>query len=476
MSKPSFRLVTLLLTAIPALVTGCGVEPADSPVDMSENIVGTGCEETAAIPQGGMAAFFSPFDQPEKHALCVLSEAQHEVVVAHYNIRSERMLDKLVELRQRGVQVKVAVDQANAAYDYNTGDDFLESNGIQVVRTKPEGDTSIMHLKVAVIDGATVMTGSFNWNNTAAFVNDENMLVIRDSRVAEKYRTQVLEVLGEKPREVGGGQVTPEIEVRYIPEEMADYTIRREIDAAKQSVDVAMFTFTMYQASDALIRAVRRGVKVRLVVERKQTDLSTVDDKVEAAGAMVVRAANRLGAHSAMHQKYAVIDGARVITGATNWTFSGCRKNEEDLLVVTNPDIAARYRNNFADLLYVYAGIDDGSERDGEAGVVFRTIHSNTQWGDSVVAVGNHPALGNWNPYLGLPLITDDMFPNWVGVTKLPAGTEVEFKFVVIKAWGELQWEQGPNRRLTLSPNGRAAVVSGNYGDTSKTWTPRDEP
>ena len=39
-----------------------------------------------------------------------------------------------------------------------------------------------------IIDGVTVLTGSFNFTNAAEDKNAENLLVVRDKKVAKKYR------------------------------------------------------------------------------------------------------------------------------------------------------------------------------------------------------------------------------------------------------------------------------------------------
>ena len=50
--------------------------------------------------------------------------------------------------------------------------------------------SGLMHNKFAVIDGRTVLTGSFNWTITADTKNDENLLVITDKELAQKYVKQ----------------------------------------------------------------------------------------------------------------------------------------------------------------------------------------------------------------------------------------------------------------------------------------------
>ncbi len=422
--------------------------------------------------KGPAQPYFAPYDDVEGAVLRVLDSAQSEVLVAHYNIRRQSVLDKLVELAQRGVKVRVVVDQTNAGREWNLGDDFLEQNGIELLRSKPSGRRALMHLKVAVVDGQRVMTGSFNWNATAALANDENMLLVADAELAQAYRDQVLELLEGKRSKGGGGKVNDAFSLYFSPEVRLDTVIASQIKKAEESIELAMFTLTDRKVQDALIKAVQRGVEVTVVTEQKQAAKTALDEKIEQAGATVVRGANRVGAYSAMHHKYAIIDGERVLTGATNWTKNGTRYSDEDLLIVESEVLAAQYQANFADLLHVYGGIDSPSQREA-APVMFHAEHDGTAYGDRVVLVGNDPALGNWDPHRGLDLQTsDDLFPSWAAHVNLPAGSQLEYKFVTIRPDGSVEWEPGANRVLQVPESGRATVISGDFGDTSSNWTP----
>lgn len=463
---------SLSLLLVSALSVGCAISPSEDEGPVGRRLARqSACTVLGDVELGQPRAYFAPFDPVEDQVLCALDSATREVVVAQYNIRSERVLSKLVALHHRGVDVRIAVDAANADNEWNEGDDRLVREGIKLVRFRPTAPNAIMHLKATVIDGAFAMTGSFNWNETAAAGNDENMLAFRDPELVSRYRQQILELLGEAPRAVEVARATPWAAVMFSPETSLERSIVAAVDAAKTSVDVAMFTFTLRSVSDALVRAHKRGVRVRLVTEAKQASFSDAEDRLAAAGALVVKAANRMGEHSAMHQKYAVIDGNRVFTGASNWTIAGTRSNEEDLLLLDHAGLAAQYASNFRDLLRVYGGLDDGGAPRAASPVLFHAVRSDTAWGDQLVVVGGDPALGAWNPWAGVPM-GGEMFPDWTARAALAAGATVEWKFVTIKSNGAVEWEPGPNRTLTLPTTGRAAVISGAFGDTSKSWTP----
>ena len=62
--------------------------------------------------------------------------------------------------------------------------DFIARAGIP---TYFDTRHAIAHNKVMVIDGATILTGSFNFTKAAESSNAENLLVIRDPALAQKY-------------------------------------------------------------------------------------------------------------------------------------------------------------------------------------------------------------------------------------------------------------------------------------------------
>jgi len=51
----------------------------------------------------------------------------------------------------------------------------------------------------------------------------------------------------------------------------------------------------------------------------------------------------RLAGGDKLHHKFAVIDGARVITGSFNWSPSAAHQNDETLLLIESPLLAAHF-------------------------------------------------------------------------------------------------------------------------------------
>lgn len=415
-----------------------------------------------ALPASAQEAWFPPFDDCEAQAMRVLDEATQTVDIAQYNIRSERFLTKLVELQQRGVRVRICVDKKNAEQPYNTLDDALEAAGLDILRVLNDRSSfAIMHHKFTVVDGRTVMTGSYNWNETAQEVNEENMLVLRDPNLAAAY-TQEFEELRGAPEVRQPGQGA-NVTVYFSPEDNARQAVLDEVRRAQRRIVCCMFTYRDDRIARAMRDAARRGVDVTLIVEKKQADNTNADETVAAVGssAKVHVVANVSSPFSAMHEKFAVFDDARVITGACNWTSTAFDYSNEDLLVIQDPALAARYTAAAGDILarYVPAAFDPArfgiDRQDVRSHVVVRC--GSTQPGDTVVLVGSDPALGAWDPTRGVPLRTNaSLFPTWAGRFVLPKGADVHWKAVVLKADGSVRWEVGDDRLVSTSPAGVA--------------------
>ncbi len=113
-----------------------------------------------------------------------IESARSSILVQAYGFTSAPIAKALLEAHKRGVTVHAILDKSNRTDKYS-GADFLYNVGIPILIDSAH---AIAHNKVMVIDGETVITGSFNFTKAAEERNAENLLVIRDKDLAEKYR------------------------------------------------------------------------------------------------------------------------------------------------------------------------------------------------------------------------------------------------------------------------------------------------
>ena len=126
---------------------------------------------------------FVPGEDCEGVIVAEINEARGVILVQAYSFTSMPIAKALVSAKQRGVSVQVILDKSQRSERYS-GATFLANAGI---RTLIDEQPSIAHSKVIIIDGVSVITGSFNFTRSAQQYNAENLIVIRDGSLAQHY-------------------------------------------------------------------------------------------------------------------------------------------------------------------------------------------------------------------------------------------------------------------------------------------------
>jgi len=135
-----------------------------------------------------------------------------------------------------------------------------------------------------------------------------------------------------------------DIRVYFSPNGGTQEAIVAEINKAHESIDIAMFAMTSRAIAKALIEAKDRKVKIRIALDPAQ-----IKDKYSKSRYLTKKEIDvkyHLGP-GLMHDKFAVIDDREVITGSYNWTETAEKKNTENLLMITDRDIAKKYKKEF---------------------------------------------------------------------------------------------------------------------------------
>lgn len=151
-------------------------------------IILTGCDQFQRTPAPastptGWQVFFSPRGGCTDAIVAELNRATNSVRVMAYSFTSAPIAAAVRDAHKRGVDVAVILDKSQRTEKYSEAD-FLAHAGI---RTLIDAKHAIAHNKVMILDGATVITGSFNFTKAAEERNAENVLVIHDPRLARQY-------------------------------------------------------------------------------------------------------------------------------------------------------------------------------------------------------------------------------------------------------------------------------------------------
>jgi len=129
--------------------------------------------------------YFAPEDDVEERIVEELASAKKAVYFATFVFTSKPIANVLIDKHDEGVVVN-GIYESFQAGGYSTYS-LLEAHGIEVVK---DGNPAVMHHKFFVIDNYTVITGSFNPTRHANEANDENVIIIHNRLVAERFAVQ----------------------------------------------------------------------------------------------------------------------------------------------------------------------------------------------------------------------------------------------------------------------------------------------
>ncbi len=174
----------LLRITIPAIVANYAAEFEQ----MFGEAFGTAKQSLAPFPTtlaepARIETYFSPQDTVEPHILERLRAARRSIVFMAFSYTSDAVSAAMLERHAQGVAVRGVFERRNAG-GIGAEFDTLRAGGVDVLE---DGNCYTMHHKVIVIDGRTVITGSYNFTNRAENVNDENLLIIDDRELARLY-------------------------------------------------------------------------------------------------------------------------------------------------------------------------------------------------------------------------------------------------------------------------------------------------
>ena len=126
---------------------------------------------------------FSPNGGCTEAIVDQIDNAKSEILIQAYSFTSAPIAKALVNAHKRGVHVEIILDKSNKSEKYSAGD-FIAHMG---VTTYIDSRHAIAHNKIIIIDKETVITGSFNFTKAAEEKNAENLLIIKNKKLAEIY-------------------------------------------------------------------------------------------------------------------------------------------------------------------------------------------------------------------------------------------------------------------------------------------------
>ena len=113
-----------------------------------------------------------------------MKKAAQTIDIAMYYLSSKGIAQALVKASENNIKVRIVLDQGQEIEPASKAK-YLVEHGVEIRYHLGFG---LMHNKFAIIDGRSLITGSFNWTLTAEERNEENLLIIHDEGTIEKYQ------------------------------------------------------------------------------------------------------------------------------------------------------------------------------------------------------------------------------------------------------------------------------------------------
>ena len=135
---------------------------------------------------------FSPEDGVEKILLSLIRASQKSIDVLAYSFTSDNLGNALIDRYDDGVNVEVLFEK-ETSNQYGSEAAYLVRNGIP---TYMDGlEDGLMHEKVMIFDESVVAAGSYNFTRAAETVNDEQILIIDNRKIADQFEEEFEKIL-----------------------------------------------------------------------------------------------------------------------------------------------------------------------------------------------------------------------------------------------------------------------------------------
>ena len=345
----------------------------------------------------------------------VLDSAQERILLSGYSFASERAARALQRAAERGVEVRVLVDDAPVGGISDRQGELLDDLARAGIPVEVIGGDwaryDFHHPKYAVVDDrALVMTenwkpsgiggkSSRGWGAVVEGEVADRLAEIfradadwRDTASWSTFRANRTfeedEVANESyPTTFESQNVSIESAQLLAAPDNAEGALVERLDGADDSIDVVQASIGSQRQPflRAAVRAAERGVEVRILLggawyseedngelaewlnEKSSDENLSLEAKVAASGSRFEK----------IHAKGVIIDGEEVVVGSMNWNNNSARENREIALVLDGEEAGTYYSRVFdADWTDEESerGLDTGIETPLPVGVIAAVV------------------------------------------------------------------------------------------------------
>ena len=295
----------------------------------------TGASVVAPVSEvGDFQVYFCPRDNCSSHLLETISLTKDSVYCAFFDLDLENIISEL-SLLSETKDVKVVIDNNNYdAFPFP----FVQDTSSQY-----------SHNKFCIIDKQIVTTGSMNPTVNGDTKNSNNLVIINSSLLAKNYLLEFDELwnlqFGKGDQNINSNFIIDNISVEnyFCPEDWCVNKILEQLHSAKHEVRFMIFSFTSDAVGRKLVELNSHNISVEGVLESQQ------NSKYSEYSYLLNNSVDVLWdkEKGKLHHKVFIIDGETVITGSMNPSKSGDTKNDENMLIIHDKEIASLFLQEY---------------------------------------------------------------------------------------------------------------------------------
>ena len=278
-------------------------------------------------------AYFCPRENCTSIIKNELNTAKKSLHCAFYDLDSKEIINAIAK-KSHDADVKVVIDKDN----YNK----QITGNVKLANSK-----QYTHNKFCIIDDSIVFTGSTNPTNNDLTLNNNNLIIVKSGSIAKNYEDEFDELWngvyssGNKVEYEKINSNNGLIENYFCPEDNCKGRVLDALKNAKESIYFMTFSFTDEDIGDVILF---KNLETKGIFETLQAGSEYSQYKrLKDFGVNVKKDKNKKN----MHHKVFIIDNETVVTGSYNPTESANLRNDENILIIHNKDIARKFLKEF---------------------------------------------------------------------------------------------------------------------------------
>ncbi len=134
--------------------------------------------------------YFAPEDKVASKIVPRLKQAAQTIDFLAYSFTDDDMGAAVIDRSKAGVKVRGVFEKTGSETQFSEYGKMVQAK----LDVYQDGNPYLMHHKVFIVDGKTVIFGSFNFSASADTDNDENLLIIDDAGLAQSFENEFVRV------------------------------------------------------------------------------------------------------------------------------------------------------------------------------------------------------------------------------------------------------------------------------------------